>query len=285
MASPSAYVLAGRILLLAVAMGAVVAAATAGRRARVAQAEGDVSYSCPMHPQVRSASAGECPICHMVLEADRPPAETGVKTATEASPAAAPDSFTLPNGAEIHAFDEVAHAKTYDISREMRAPACLEGDGRGVALLYRDEQELLGPEEEATFYPAIRPRDGVAAGVKARLAGEPPIRWDAATVLVRFRTDRTPDASPRRCGSLKLATRLRTGLVVTASAIVRSPDGPSVFVLANDGRTLTRRHIDIGSVLYGYAGVISGLDKGERVVSRGAFFLEAERRRRGGTER
>jgi cytochrome oxidase Cu insertion factor (SCO1/SenC/PrrC family) len=39
-------------------------------RAKAARPDKDVAYySCPMHPEVKAAKAGECPLCHMKLRA------------------------------------------------------------------------------------------------------------------------------------------------------------------------------------------------------------------------
>lgn len=42
----------------------------------VARAEPGATYTCPMHPQIRQAGPGACPICGMALEPLLPPAET-----------------------------------------------------------------------------------------------------------------------------------------------------------------------------------------------------------------
>jgi hypothetical protein len=75
---------------------------------------------------------------------------------------------------------------------------------------------------------------------------------------------------------------LRNDLVVPDSAVLDSPDGPYVLVVSDDRRTLIKRHIEIGTVLYGYAAVVAGLRENEYVAGK-AFFLDAERRLRGGT--
>src|SRR5262249_23160637 len=79
----------------------------------------------------------------------------------------------------------------------------------------------------------------------------------------------------------KFATRLRNDLVVKSSSILRSPEGPYVLVVADDRRTLTKRAVEIGNMLYGYASVVSGLRENEFVAAKYTFFLDAERRLRG----
>jgi hypothetical protein len=83
-------------------------------------------------------------------------------------------------------------------------------------------------------------------------------------------------------GSIKFDGKTRNGPVVQASAVLQSPEGPYVLVVTNNRRTLTKRRIEIGNVIFGYATLISGLDVGEEIAATHAFFLDAERRRQQG---
>ena len=68
-------VLAGRILLLAIAVTAVLFGYAATRS--TTESKTDASYVCPMHPQVISPVPGDCPICRMALEPARSPMGAG----------------------------------------------------------------------------------------------------------------------------------------------------------------------------------------------------------------
>ena len=50
-----------------------------------ASADASATYICPMHPDYRSDHPGDCPICGMRLEAQRPAASSGVDTTTRTS--------------------------------------------------------------------------------------------------------------------------------------------------------------------------------------------------------
>src|SRR5262249_983128 len=106
---------------------------------------------------------------------------------------------------------------------------------------------------------------------------DPPVKWDYRTRLVWFSAD-GGTLVPGETGSVKFATRIRRGLVVRASAVVESADGPHVFVTSDDRRTLSRRAVEIGNVIFGYAAVVAGLRENENVVSRYAFLLDVEQR-------
>jgi multidrug efflux pump subunit AcrA (membrane-fusion protein) len=135
---------------------------------------------------------------------------------------------------------------------------------------------LIEPDEAGFFSPANRvTADG--RGITVRVSRESPTRWDARTALVHFVAE--PGAlRPGETGSVKFATRIRRGLVVRDSAVVEAADGPHVFVMSDDRRTVTRRAVEIGNVIYGYAAVVSGLAENENVASRYAFLLDVERR-------
>jgi hypothetical protein len=266
-----ASIVVGRILLATVAAAAVVLGFVWAHEATPDSVMSQKSYACPMHPEVTSSSPGACPICRMALEPKRPPS-------TEASPVAAAASLNLPTvSTELRAFDALSRAKRFETSLEMRAPAWAESREVGVALFHRDQSRLIKAGEPATFSAASRASDDSHA-IQVRATGDPPQRWDDATDLVRFRIDAGGELAPNQTGWVKFATRLREGLAIRASAIRESPDGPYVLVASNGRRTLSKRAVEIGSRLYDYAAVISGLAEGEYVVAKHTFALDVERR-------
>jgi hypothetical protein len=266
--SSSPLIIVARALLIALAAAAAVTGFLATRRHAPGPVASGVDYTCPMHPAVTSATPGECPICRMALEPQT------------AAAAAEPPSLTLPRGKRLAGFDSVSRVKKFESAFDMRAWAWAESRDVGVALYPRDWAQLLEPGEEGLFEPESGPRGPNPHGIKVRLAEQPPERWDAATVLVRFRLDRQAraDLEPKEIGSIKFATRLREDLVVKESAIIQSPDGPYVLIASEDRRTFTKRPVEIGSILYEYAAVVGGAREDEYAVAQHTFVLDAERR-------
>ncbi|HEY3592476.1 MAG TPA: hypothetical protein VGL13_01325, partial [Polyangiaceae bacterium] len=84
----------------------------------------------------------------------------------------------------------------------------------------------------------------------------------------------------RDVGWVELSRKARDVLAVPASAVLQSPDGPYVLAWTGTGYQFEKRSIEIGETFtkYGFAVVLSGLRANERVVSKAAFFLDAERR-------
>jgi hypothetical protein len=273
-------ILAVRVLLVLGALGAVVAGFSVANRSTpsAGTSPGPATYLCPMHPEVVATSPIDCPICRMRLEPAKPPSSPKTEIA---APPAGPDkeratAFTLPNKAEFRRFDATSRVKIHPMSLEMRVPGSAETDELGSALFYRDESALLEPGEIGLFSPATRATSD-PHGIEVRVSEDQPARWDERTALVRF-VAKKGALRPGETGSVKFPTRIRNGLVVRASAVVESPDGPHVFVTSEDRRTLTRRRVEIGNVIYGLAAIVSGLREDEYVASKFAFLLDVERR-------
>jgi len=287
--SSSIKIVAARVILLTLAAGALVAAVVVTRRAEHRSNAARLFYICPMHAEVASPVAGDCPICRMQLEPRPVVGATGAGVAAASalvSPAGtashkddrAPETFVLPPGAEIRNFEDLGYGKMYEMAREMRSPAWVETREIGQALLYRDEIALLAPAEEGLFFGSTHVKDGTPAGVKVLRIDEPPVPWDDATALVRFRVAPTMTLTPDQTGWVKFPTKVREVRAVRSTAIIQSASGPYVLLASKDKRTFTKRPIRIGSVLYGEAAVLSGLEVGERIATLNTFALDAERR-------
>jgi hypothetical protein len=308
--SSSTAVLAGRLVLVTIAASASVVGFVVWREdARSPVGQGaPARWVCPMHPEVVSSSPGDCPICRMALVARAAGASSsGAEAASEPGAAARPDgpaTFTLPAGVQLSGWDTRSRTKQFESALEMRVPAAADSARTGVALFHLDESELIRAGEEGLFSPSSGPRGGAPQGLKVKvlagpckrvdgarvgraessregtgtLAGCPYERWDDATVLVPFEVEPGAALVANETGLLKLATRVRRGLVVRQSSIIDSPDGPYVLVASADRRTLSKRPVEIGTRLYDYAAVVSGLHEDEYVAAQHTFVLDAQRR-------
>jgi hypothetical protein len=237
-------------------------------------------YVCPMHPKVTSPSPGSCPICKMDLEPEKP----APKATPPARPHESASTFSVSDNAEMRHYEAVARVKHFPIMLEMRAPAWMEDREHGFALFHLDEIQVLAADEEGFFSPQIPRQQDPPSGIKVKLIDKKTKKWDRATAVVRFHVvdGKAAELDPLMTGSIKFDGKTRNGPVVQASAVLRSPEGPYVLVVTNNRRTLTKRPIEIGNVLFGYATLLSGLEVGEEVAATHAFFLDAERRRQQG---
>ena len=185
--SSSPMIVVARALLVALAAAAVVAGFALTRRRAPEPVASGVVYVCPMHPAVTSATPGECPICRMALE----PQAAGAGAAGSAGGVPAePPSLTLPRGIKLAGFDSVSRVKQFESSFDMRAWAWAESRDVGRRAL----PARPGRDAQAGRGGPVRARERSARPQPARDQGPPrragrPNRWDAATVLVRFRLD------------------------------------------------------------------------------------------------
>lgn len=264
-------IILGRVVLLLIAAGAVVAAFVITQREDRAAGEPGGRFVCPMHPEVTSSVPGDtCPICRMDLEPVQP------------GGANAPSAAYSPLNAQ---YFDIARRRTY--SHDVRAPAWVEADGTVAAILYTDELATLGPEEHVTFSasraPAQAADDGGSAPkppgerIEVHLEPEAPIPWDRSTSQVHFRAETNQKLRPGEVGSVLLSGKRRELVSIPSVAILEDAEGPYVLV-ASEGWMLTRRPVEIGRVYGGLAFVISGLATRERVLVRDTFFHDAERR-------
>lgn len=272
----SSLVIAGRLILLAVAAFATVwAFALSGGREHAASGAGEHVHGthaggAAEHDPVANGHAAHAHGAH----ADGPREHD--HAASGAGPATSP-AFAFPELANLPHYTLIASVKRRVYAREVRAPAWVEASGLVAAVLYTDEVADLSPEEHALFFRAVAPTDGI----DVRLAADPPAAWDASTSRVRFRRDPGAPALGRgEVGWVTLATKSRERLIVPSTAVLYSSQGPYVLAASADGHTFTKRAVQIGRTLGGFAVVLAGLRDQDQVVVGNTFFLDAERRLR-----
>lgn len=112
-----------------------------------------------------------------------------------------------------------------------------------------------------------------------------PLRWLAPALDATTRTlavkieleNRDLALRPGLAGTVILPQPATSSLVVPADAVIDTGREQYVFVAAGQGR-FTARRITLGSLSGERASVLSGLEQGEKVVSRAAFLLDSESR-------
>jgi hypothetical protein len=234
-----------------------------------------------MHPEVTAPAPGQCPICRMALEPARhrttPPAVplAPVRRAEGQGDGPPPpvDTFTVLALPQDRLFADIMGVRSRPVTRQILAAAWVDSPGIVMANLYRDEVALLDPADEAVFLAG----NGSTVETRVRLAPGAPTDWDGTTVLVRLQAVK---ATPRAgtIGWVKFAAKARKMLAVPYSAVLQGTSGPYVLVASVDRHTFTRRPVQLGRVVYGYAPVLSGLAGNERVAVMETFFIDAEGR-------
>lgn len=263
-----------RVLLVALAAGAVAAALLVSRRPEPTAAR---RYVCPMHSEVTASHPGDCPICGMALEE----ADASARAAMLRAPAAGETAEQVPFS-ELRTSTEatlllrfaVAQVRRNAVPGEVFAPAIAGADRRIVAQLYRDELASLAPDEVAEFVPSANP----GAPIKVRRDSGEPVVQDAIA-RVGFRAEPGSAQPPaNQVGWVKLGYKLRAMLIVRSAGVLWSPEGPYVLTFSAQRGGLAKHRIEIGKDYMGMTAVVSGLRDKEFVIMANAFSLDAERR-------
>lgn len=264
-------VVAARVVLLLIALGAATGGVSIALHDR-AQVEAPLRYLCPMHPDVRSAARGQCPICHMALEPMN--RDAAVRPGT----AAMPDTTAVDNVRRHRIMDFVKKRALLPTVQELRGAAWVEKDGAISAIFYDDQIAAMDKADAATFTLTRATEHPLAL----HRTGDAPVRWDDSTSRIRFRlapsAERIAALGEGDAGWVELARKPREVLTVPASAVLNSPDGP--YVLAATASGFEKKPVQLGEtfVKQGFAVVLAGLSAHDRVVARAAFFLDADRR-------
>ncbi|MEG8945696.1 efflux RND transporter periplasmic adaptor subunit [Rosettibacter firmus] len=97
------------------------------------------------------------------------------------------------------------------------------------------------------------------------------------TIKARFEVSNTSNKlKPEMFVTVKVYSKLSgSNPKVSSSAIMKEKNGAYVFVALND-TTFQRREVSLGKETKEYCEVLTGLKAGEKVVTRGTFYLKSE---------
>lgn len=264
-------VVAARVVLLLIGVGAAVGGASIVLHDR-GQVQAPLRYLCPMHPDVRSAARGQCPICHMALE------PMNRDAALRPGTAAVPDTTAVDNIRKHRIMDFVKKRALLPPVQELRGAAWVEKDGAISAVFYDDQIAAMDKGDAAT----LTLTQATERPLALLRTNDAPVRWDDSTSRIRFRlapsAARTATLSEGDAGWVELARKPREVLTVPASAVLNGPEG--TYVLAATATGFEKKPVQLGEtfVKQGFAVVNGGLALHDRVVARAAFFLDADRR-------
>jgi len=131
----------------------------------------------------------------------------------------------------------------------------------------------IGQRVDVTF--AAQPNEKVAGKI---LYVYPSVAESSRTARVRIEVpNRTGGLTPGMFANVDVAGELEKGLIVPEDAVLDSGRRKTVFVAAGDGR-FEPRDVTVGLHTDHQYIVLSGLNEGERVVTRAAFMLDSESR-------
>ena len=159
------------------------------------------------------------------------------------------------------------------LQMQPRAWAWVEDDRRIIGLLFLDEVGVVPLGAEGVFHAPGLP----TVGIPVRRTEGVAVPRDGSTSELEFRvTAGRGNPSPGTVGWIEIPVRSAPALVVPSSAVLQSPEGPAVLVQLGEGSRLSRRQVTVGRSRVGMTVIVSGISAADRVVTRGAAFLDRE---------
>lgn len=230
-------------------------------------------WTCPMHPQIHSDKAGECPICHMKLVQVKAPQTQNQEAKGEArSEVIATDSQTALLGIQKHTVEKMDLTVLLPVSGRFLSSSSVafqvyESDLRYVksGLTFKGESSFY-PEEEIT---------GTISSVDSIV--DPTSR----TVRVIGSVKKGPlglfsETSFR--GEIEI--NLKDRVAIPESSVLHTGSGDLVYIFG-DGNKLSAREVKLGPKTESFYEVLSGLKVGEVISSGPNFLIDSEAKIRG----
>lgn len=228
-------------------------------------AAGD-GFACPMHPQVTTTTPSDCPICGMALEQVRSVAS-----------ASAPLAGAVRGSSSSVLESSIGSLRLERVTAALVVLAWAESRDRIVAVVDNDDLRAVPPTEVGWFQSSRRE----SARIPVRRTRDHPSPWGHSSSRASFAVAGTPSSIQRgEIGTLHFGPHGREVALIPEAAIVSSPEGPHVLVVSDDRASLTRRRVETGKTTSGAVSLLSGIGERDLIVTRNAFFFDAERRLR-----
>ena len=220
-------------------------------------------YVCSMHPNVVSDKPGQCPLCNMTLEKKQ---KEGSAAGHEGHQAGAQvPSVSLPTKTQEDADKYVASlssgAEYYQCSMHANVVSDKPGDCPLCGMKLDKKQKESAPVAE-----------GPGAGSMER--------WTegyACPMHPDELSDKPGICTTCNCGMKMVHWRVERVLSVPETAVIDTGEKKVVYVETAAG-VYDARAVTLGARAGSYYPVIDGLTAGQRIVTQGAFLIDAEAR-------
>ena len=239
-------------------------------KAETQKAVGQSYWTCPMHPQIHTDHAGECPICHMKLVQVKAQ-EAVVSESARSQVQASPNQLALI-GVQKTAVERM------DLNVSIPVAGRFVSNSTVAFQLY---------ESDIAFIRAGLPFKGRSSFVPG---GE--IRGTISSVdsIVdpTSRTIRTLGRIEKSPGGLITETTfsgiievpLKNRVAIPESSVLHTGTGDLVYIFGEDSK-LSAHEVKLGQKTEGFFEVISGLEPGEVISSGPNFLIDSEAKIRG----
>jgi multidrug efflux pump subunit AcrA (membrane-fusion protein) len=241
----------------------------------LAKVEGASYWTCPMHPQIHSDKAGECPICHMKLvqvKAQQDQVQNQDSKGESRSDVIATDSQTALLGVQKYTVEKMDLKVLLPVSGRFLSSSSVafqvyESDLRYVkpGLLFKGESSFY-PDEE--IVGSISSVDSIV---------DPTSRTVRVVGSVKKGPGRLFSETSFR-GEVEIS--LKDKVAIPESSVLHTGSGDLVYIFG-DGNKLSAREVKLGPKTESFYEVLSGLKVGEVISSGPNFLIDSEAKIRG----
>lgn len=248
---------------------------------KATETESKTSYwTCPMHPQIHSEHAGECPICHMKLvqvkgempkdesaESENIKDRVGIQVST--------NRLNLI-GVQKEVVEKMDLTVKIPVSGRFISTSAVafqvyESDLRYIkaGLTFRGESSTYS---EAEFEGVISSVDNIIDPTSRTVRAIGSIKKGPSHII------------PETSFSGAVDVTLKDRIAIAESSVLHSGQGAIVYVFGESNR-LTPKKIKLGLKADSYYEVVSGLSVGDTISSGPNFLIDSEAKIRGSSQK
>ncbi|MGE3757696.1 MAG: heavy metal-binding domain-containing protein [Pseudobdellovibrionaceae bacterium] len=237
--------------------------------------EGASYWTCPMHPQIHSEKAGECPICHMKLvqvKAQQDQVKDQDSKGESRSDVIATDSQTALLGVQKYAVEKM------DLTVQLPVSGRFLSSSSVAFQVYESDLRYVKPglafKGESSFYPEEK-IVGTISSVDSIV--DPTSRTVRVVGSVKKGPQRLFSETSFR-GEVEIS--LKDKIAIPESSVLHTGSGDLVYIFG-EGNKLSAREVKLGPKTESFYEVLSGLKVGEVISSGPNFLIDSEAKIRG----
>ena len=216
-------------------------------------------YVCSMHPTVVSDKPGTCPLCNMTLDKTTKDGSAGHPAHAQAPPVSLPTK--TQEDADKYVASLLSGADYYQCPMDATVVSDTSGDCPLCGMNLEKRQKVSVPVAEGRDAGSMEPwTEGYACSMHPdELSDKPGI------------------CTTCNCGMKMVHWRVERVLSVPETAVIDTGERKVVYVETAAG-VYDARAITLGARAGSYYPVMEGLTAGQRIVTQGAFLIDAEAR-------
>lgn len=242
---------------------------------QITEMQGSSYWTCPMHPQIHSDKAGECPICHMALVQIQNKAQKQNSNRNQTDSR----SEVMTSGNQVELLGVQKHkVEKMSLIAHIQVSGRLISSGQVAFQVYETDLKYVKPglgfKGESGLFPESE-ITGVITAVDSIV--DPTSR----TVRVIGSIQKAPRGLISETSfSGLIEYELKDRIAIPESAVLHTGTDDLVYLMDDSGK-LTAKKVILGLKAESFYEVISGLTSGDLISSGPNFLVDSEAKIRG----